>query len=179
MKVYVPIFLLILLVVGTAGCTFQDFNFFDSNATKNYTGYGVTFNYPGNWMVISENATGIRTISVSKKANSTFSPTQVTIQPMSDQGMSEEAVISLYRNMQTPGWTKISNNTLTIDGVTAYESVYRVNDTQNFGELMRMHQIVFVKNNTVYVILLQAPDREFDSEKPVFDMVLNSFKVIQ
>jgi len=44
---------------------------------------------------------------------------------------------------------------------------------------MRMHQIVFVKNNTVYVILLQAPDEEFDSEKPVFDMVLNSFKVIQ
>jgi len=81
--------------------------------------------------------------------------------------------------MQTPGWTKISNNTLTIDGVTAYESVYRVNDTQNFGELMRMHQIVFVKNNTVYVILLQAPDKEFDSEEPVFDMVLNSFKVIQ
>jgi hypothetical protein len=30
---------------------------------------------------------------------------------------------------------------------------------------MRMHQIVFVKNNTVYVILLQAPDEEFDSEK--------------
>jgi len=54
-------FFLILLVVGTAGCTFQDFNSFDSNTTKNYTGYGVTFNYPGNWMVISENSTGIRT----------------------------------------------------------------------------------------------------------------------
>ncbi|MEN6592945.1 MAG: hypothetical protein ABFC12_06860 [Methanobacterium sp.] len=34
MEVYVSIFLLILLVVGTAGCTFQDFNFFDSNTTK-------------------------------------------------------------------------------------------------------------------------------------------------
>lgn len=42
MKVYISIILLILLVVGTSGCTFQDWNFFDSNATKNYTGYGVS-----------------------------------------------------------------------------------------------------------------------------------------
>lgn len=178
MKEYIPIFLVILLIVGTAGCTFQDWNFFDSNATQNYTGYGVTFNYPGNWVVISENATGFRTISVYKKSNSTFNPTQLTIQPMPNQGMSEEAIMSTYGNIGNQGWTKISDNNLTIDGETAYEVVYLVNDTANFGELMRIHQIVFVKNNTTYVILLQAPDKEFDAEKQVFDEVLNSFKVI-
>lgn len=179
MKVVISIFLVILLVVGTAGCTFQNFDFFDSNDTKNYTGYGVSFNYPGNWMVISDNATGIRDIGVYKKENSSLNPTQLNVQPMSTQGMSKESVISLYRNTQTPGWTKISENTRTIDGETAYEDVYEVNDTVNFSELMRVHQIVFVKNNTVYLIIITAPEKDFDAEKPVFDMILGSFKVVQ
>ncbi len=98
---------------------------------------------------------------------------------MSNQGMSEETILSTYGIVGNTGWTKIADNNLTIDGVNAHEWVYLVNDTENYGELMRTHQIVFVKNNTVYVILLQAPDKEFDTEKPVFDMVLNSFKVIQ
>lgn len=129
-------------------------------------------------MVISDNSTGIRTISVSKKTNSTFNPTQLTIQPMPNEGMSEGTILSTYGSIGKSGWTKLSDNNLTIDGETAHEWVYLVNDTVNFGELMRMHQIVFIKNNTVYVILLQAPDNEFDTEKPVFDMVINSFKVV-
>lgn len=177
MKVIISIFLVILLVLGTAGCT--NFDFFDSNDTKNYTGYGVSFNYPGTWMVISDNATGVRNIGVYKKENSTLNPIQINIELMSTQGMSKESVISLYRNTQTPGWTKISENTRTIDGETAYEDVYEVNDTVNFSELMRIHQITFVKNDTLYLILLHAPEKEFDVEKPVFDMILESFKVVQ
>jgi len=49
----------------------------------------------------------------------------------------------------------------------------------NFSELIRIHQITFVKNDTLYLILLHAPDKEFDVEKPVFDMILESFKVVK
>lgn len=91
--------------------------------------------------------------------------------------MSEQAVVDQFQNSHTQGWEKISNDTLTIDGKTAYEDVYTVNDTQHFGELMRIHQIVFVKNDTTYVILLQAPDKNYDQEKSNFDIIINSLKV--
>lgn len=172
---FIAILILIIAVLGTSGCILNN-NAINDNSTKNYTGYNVSFNFPGNWMVVSDNTTGIRTIMVHKNSNSTFNPVQLTIQLMVNSGMSEEGAINSFQNQQTPGWTKLSNDTLTIDGKTAYRSIYSVNDT-HFGELMRIHQIVFVKNDTTYVMLLQAPDKDFDNEKPIFDMIINSFKV--
>lgn len=174
-KRIIPILILMLAVVAISGCIFTD-NILNDNKTKNYTGYSVSFNYPGDWIATSDNTTGIRNVIVHKKTNTTFNPTQMQIQLMPNNGMSEQGAIDQFQNSQTPGWTKLASNNLTIDGKTAYETVYSVNDT-HYSQLMKFHQIVFVKNDTTYVMLLQAPDTEFDQNKPVFDMILNSFKV--
>jgi hypothetical protein len=41
---------------------------------------------------------------------------------------------------------------------------------------MRISQISLVKNDKTYLMLLQAPDEEFDKEKPYFAIILNSLK---
>ncbi len=50
-----------------------------------------------------------------------------------------------------------------------------MNDS-HFSEIMRIAQITLVKNDKTYLILLQAPDEEFDNEKPSFAIILNSLK---
>jgi hypothetical protein len=175
LKAYISIFILILLVIGTAGCVIEN-NFHGDNSTKNFTGYGVSFNHPGNWMVSTDNSTGFRTIVVSKISNSTFDPTQIAIQ-LIPTNKSEKDIISGFRDIRTPGWTKISNNTRTIANNTAYEWVYLVKD-HKFGGTWRIHQIVLVKNGVIYSIMLQSPVTQFDTAKPVFDMVINSLKVV-
>ncbi|MBV1767065.1 MAG: photosystem II reaction center PsbP family protein, partial [Methanobacterium sp.] len=75
------------------------------------------------------------------------------------------------------GWEKISSNELVIDNKTAYEDVYLVNDT-HFSKLMKISHIILVKNDKTYMMLLQAPDNEFNSERVNFDIILNSFRVL-
>ncbi len=41
-----------------------------------------------------------------------------------------------------------------------------------------MSHILLVKNDKTYMMLLQAPDDEFDSERANFDIILNSFRVL-
>jgi hypothetical protein len=73
------------------------------------------------------------------------------------------------------GGVKISNDTLIIDGITAYEDIYLVNN----GQLndVTFNQIYFVKNDTTYLITLQAPQSNYNNVKPVFNMFLNSFNI--
>jgi len=64
---------------------------------------------------------------------------------------------------------------MTIDNKTAYEDIFLVNDS-HFSKIMRISQISLVKNDKPYLMLLQAPDEEFDKEKPYFAIILNSLK---
>ena len=64
---------------------------------------------------------------------------------------------------------------MTIANKTAYEDIFLVNDS-HFSKLMRIAQITLVKNDKTYLILLQAPDEEFDKEKPYFAIILNRLK---
>ena len=140
---------------------------------KTFSAYGVSFKYPNNWFVDSNNQTGANIISVFKGVS--FGGAQFSLEEIPNEGMTEESVIKGMQNSIIPGWTKKSSYWMSIDNKTAYEDVYFVNDT-NFRE-SRMVHIYLVKNNTTYLITLQAPDKEFDKEKPYFAMILNSLKI--
>ena len=146
-----------------------------SNSTKNITAYGVSFEYPSGWFANADNTTGDNVIIATKELG--FNNVQFQVQIWNNNGMPEDRAVNELRNIQTQGWEKISSNELIIDNKTAYEDVYLVNDT-HFSKLIRMSHILLVKNDKTYMMLLQAPDDEFDSEKANFDIILNSFRVL-
>jgi len=161
-KSIIPIIFLIVAFVTISGCTSNNGN---TSSVKNYTGNGVSFNYPGNW-TLDNQTSGNDTIMVTDMGS--INGSRVT---------TEQSAIKQYNNTILPsGWEKISNNTLIIDNKTAYQRTYIVNDT-NYNQTMRYSDIFFIKNGNIYSITLQAPDNTFDSEKSIFDIIIHSFKV--
>lgn len=168
---------ILVLVILTSGCTSINElvkSFGNSTGNGTFSAYGVSFNYPGGWLALAENQTGSNSISVLK--DSSFNGVQFNLQILNNNGLSEKGVIKQMETTSTPGWKKISHGTLTVDGKKAYKDVFIYNVTDSTSDL-RFEQIYFVKNNKTYLILIQAPDKDFDSERSNFDLILNSFKV--
>ena len=155
---YVGIIGNLVFVVLISGCTSIN-DFIKSSGNGSFSEYNVSFNYPNGWFAFADNQTGSKSISVSK--DSSFNGVQFNLQIMNNNGLSERGIINQMENSKTPGWNKISNGTLTIDGKKAYKDVF----------------IYFVKNGKTYLILLQAIDKDFDKERLNFDIILNSLKI--
>lgn len=188
---YMGIIIVILVfIVSTSGCTSinglfsnknasytasdTSYNLIASTPTKTYSAYGVSFKYPSGWFATSDNTTGDNIISVMKGIS--FNGAQLTVQIVPNNGMPEQGAASQIGASVTPGWTKNASYMVTVNGQTAYEDVYKVNDS-HYSKLMRFAVIYFSKNDKTYLLTLQAPDNEFDKNKPYFGVILNSFKV--
>lgn len=147
--------------------------------TKTYSAYGISFKYPSSWSAESENESGSNMIFALKEIS--FNNVQFQIQILPNNGMSEKEAIrqiqdgNSVQSTISPSWEKKSSYTMTIDNKTAYEDIFLVNNS-HFSKIMRIAQITLVKNDKTYLILLQAPDEEFDNEKPSFAIILNSLK---
>ncbi len=176
---------LLAFVILTSGCISIDnplssisiddpLSSFTNSPTKTFTGYGVSFEYPSSWYVYPDNTTGNNVIMATKEVG--FNNVQFQVQIMPNNGMPEKSAVKEFRESYTPGWNKVASYKLTIDNKAAYEDMYTVNDT-HFSKLMRMSQIILVKNDKSYLMLLQAPEDEFDKERANFNVILNSFKV--
>ncbi len=157
MKVYVPSFLLILLVLSTAGCIFV--NTGNENITKNYTGYNVSFNYTGDYElgIDPEGQDGYVTLDLYKGGPVNQSSLSITLKP--NIYRSKELAIEKENLGIVMGMNEVSNDTIIIDNETAYVEV-------------------LVKSDMIYIFNIMVPKEEFDKEKPKFDVVLNSFRVI-
>jgi hypothetical protein len=145
-----------------------------TNPTENidtsvYTGHGVSFEYPESWSVSTEKEGNDDLVFVEKTDESN---TYFQVQIIPDSDMSEEDV----KNEMpiTFGWFKISDETITLNGQNAYVDVYKAYLWPFIWDY-RIETITLVKNNTMYTILLQAPNNDFDREP--FDIILNSFKL--
>lgn len=180
---------ILIFVVLTSGCTYingllnnnasyttndTSYNLIAKTPTKTYSAYGVSFKYPSSWFATSDNATGSEMISVLKSIS--FNGVQFNVQIVPNNGMSEQGAVSQIQGSVTPGWTKNASYMITINNQKAHEDVYKVNDS-HFSKLMRITMIYFSKNDRTYLLTLQAPDKDFDKEKPYFGIILNSLKV--
>jgi predicted nucleic acid-binding Zn ribbon protein len=174
----------ILVILGLFGYLFTSNNlsngyvvYNNSTPMQQYNGYNISFNYPQTWnlrVINSNNSTTGPIINVYQSAGP-MNPTEFQVQLQPNYGLSEQAALNLNANNQMDGGVKISNDTLIIDGITAYEDIYLVNN----GQLndVTFNQIYFVKNDTTYLITLQAPQSNYNNVKPVFNMFLNSFNI--
>lgn len=163
-KLIIPIVFLIVGFVAISGCT----NSGNSTSVKNYTGNGFTFNYPSDWTVNVNPSNTSDIISITKNSEPN---TSMTIQLMKNTG-SDQTAINLNKNTLVPSnWTKVSNSTLTINNITAYETTYTIAGQD------KTSVVFFVKNGTSYIFTSQAPLSSFDNETKNFDVIINSFKL--
>lgn len=173
LKVYIPLFLLILLVLSTAGCVYV--NSGNENITKNYTGYNVSFNYTGDYelSIDPEGQDGYVTLDLYKGGPVNQSSLSITLKP--NIYRSKELAIEKEKLGTVLGMNKVSNNTMIIDNETAYVEVYE-GRLPPLPEVMTNQYVILVKNDTIYIFNIMVPKEEFDKEKPKYDVVLNSFR---
>lgn len=155
---------------------------------KAYSASGISFNYPANWSVERINETLIVSDSggininnniytIDNDSNPNDAP-QFVIEVLTNSGLTNQDLINSLQNLTIPSGGKIiSNNTIVIDGSTAYEYTYTVNDPTNFDEIMTEQGVDFNKNGNTYIIDIQAPKNNFDNEKQNFNIILNSIKI--
>lgn len=165
----------LVLVVSSSGCISTGWlvnNLNNGNST--YSGNGISFNYPSNWQLSQNTATG-STFSVSVFRYNSMNSTvlQLYIMP---SNKSTQDIINNMQNTVVPNGTILSKGTLKIDGNTAYQ-ITCINKDNGSNQSMRYEGISFVKNGKMYSFLLQAPNKDFDKEKSNFDLILNSFKI--
>lgn len=93
--------------------------------------------------------------------------------------MSNQDIINMIQNRtnEDGNWEKISNNTTSINGNTAYENTYKVTNSSLFNEPISEEDITFIKNGNTYTLIFQAPIKEFNNEQTNFNKTLNSFKL--
>ena len=173
---YVGVIVILVLAVLFIGLTaFNSQNIVNPNnihaynaTTNTYSANGISFNYPSNWDIQSQNDAG-NTIVQAIINDTNF---EVSIAPP-PAGLSGQNAF----NVENPsGWQQISNNSSTVDGTTAYETIYRVNNTSLFQSIMIDEQIMFNKNGNSYMMDFLTPEKDYNHEKPNFDEIVNSFK---
>lgn len=171
-KLIIPIVVVILAIVVIAGYLIST-NYVGSNGTsiKSFNGTGYSFSYPGNWTVsntsVSDSTDEI--IRVSKGQSDTY----IQIQKSSLGSMTAEQVLNAQEEIPD-NYQKVSSNNLTVDGNTAYQTIYTLNSN---GKTYKQSSIKFVKNGDIYYITFEALESTFDQDKATLDSILNSFKI--
>lgn len=188
MKKYLPIFAIIALVVFVAGCV-------DSGTTndtavnttvpdipsKTYAKNGISFKYPQSWTsAVTTNIPG--TIvgladPKSKNSNGNYNTLAIVSKDQLPSGstvkQSFDATFEQYANNDS-SFKLISERTLNINGLTAYEKVYYI----NVSGIKKQERSTWLEDNgTIYMILCNALPEDYDSQQTNFDLITYSFKV--
>lgn len=175
MKKYLFAIALLSFVILASGCTTEEGNKTTTTTpTKTYAQGGISFDYPESWEVANATTANAIVAVADPQNKQTLVVIQKTALP-SGQTLKEtfDATYSQYE-AQIPNYQKISDGTLTVDGVTAYERIHKV----NVDSTQKQERAVWLeKNGTIYVILCGALPEDFDKEKANFDIIINSFKV--
>jgi hypothetical protein len=175
MKKYALLIIAILaLVVFASGCT--------DSGSKTYNDNGISFNYSGSWEKLSNvlNTNAIAGVgdpnSIDKSTNMTNTlvvvqkvamPSGYTLKQVTDATITQfEAKDSSFQ--------KISEKTITLNGATAYEIVYKINVN---GVQKQEKAVLLEQNGYLYAITGSSLPSDFESQQANFDMVINSFKV--
>ncbi len=146
--------------------------------SKHYEENGISFNYPSNWKtgVINDLPGALVGISESSQVDVKIFRYNKT----NDTSLREVYINSLTNKSITLDeycYKQISNTTLTVDGVLAYELIYQIgcNDTQT---RQKIREVWFEKNGYIYRITCTViPPEDFPTKNRSFNEIINSFHV--
>ncbi|WP_414470236.1 PsbP-related protein [Methanobacterium sp. ACI-7] len=182
MKKYLSILIIILAIVFASGCT-DNGNETSGNVlnnTKVYNGDGFTFEYPLDWeTIVSQGRDSIVAVGDPNSADASGNAgvnvvIQKTVKP---QGMQLKDYYNATYTQFASGnvsFVPVSDGTIVINGITAYENVYKVNS----GGQKQQRAIWIPHNNLIYIILCSAPVSDYNNQQENFNKIINSFKFI-
>ena len=182
LKKYLLVLILISAVVLASGCTNSGNQTSGNvqNKTKVYSGEEITFEYPGGWQTIASqardsavavgdpnSADGNGNAQVNVVVQKTIKPQNATFKDYYNATYAQFA-------SQNLGFIPISDGTVVVNGITAFENIYKINS----GSQKQERAVWILKNDRIYIILCSAPVSEFSSQQANFDSIVNSFKVL-
>ncbi len=171
--------LALILVVYNLTSTPNDYKITTYNvSTNNYAGYGVSFNYPSNWNLTTDNSQGI-VITVSSNLLDNEDPSLQIITMTNPQGESDQdAINAVTAPPPDPTYHLISNKTIIVDNTTAYVNNFTVDDPAHYTENMTLEYVNMVKNGTTYTLIFSAPVNDFNNDQANFNTIISSFKIL-
>ncbi len=168
---------ILAVVVFASGCTTS------GNSTKTYNDSGISFSYPDNWQKLG-NVTNAQNLVVafgdpdSMNSSTNLANTFVFVQKIQLPAgytlkQAQDAVFAMVKTSD-PNFQKISNRTITVNGLTGYEVTYK----ENAGGVQKQEVSAwFAKNGYIYVVTGSTLPSEFNNQKAKFDAIINSFQL--
>ena len=196
-KLIAYIILILLIFITTSGCI--DYKRNQSN-TKNFQNKQISFSYPSSWISFSDfwvvnfgfsynpssdhelNAKIITRV-LDPKSNTNiekYSPS-VKIETKKKSGTLKKTFDNTYTSLSQS--SRVSNKSLfqnlseriyTIDGVTAYEKVYKIPHGEPYYQI---RDVWIYKNGKIYIISCRAFPKNFNQCQNDFNIIINSFHV--
>lgn len=172
MKKNLIIFLLLslfTLILFSVGCI-NDTNHFENNE--------ISFDYPSDWKIgeildLPRVIVGVyKSSQVDVKISQTKMPSGYTLEKFYKDELNNRTI-----NLAQYCFQSISEKNITVDGVPAHKSIYKIgcNSSQT---RQQFQSVIFEKNGFIYSIFCTAiPPEIFDNEKANFNMIINSFHV--
>lgn len=184
-------FLIIWVMVSTAGCIENP-----SNSSQSFHNNAISFNYPAQWVTFSEfwpstfgfeynysfdedlNATEM--VGVLNPDSGTYNEkfsTSVMIKTRPSAGDLKsvfEATYALLAQQYNATYREVSERTLTLDGVTAYEKVYQLPHGEPYYQI---REIWLEKNHEIYIISCKSFISNYNESQTDFNLIINSFHV--
>jgi hypothetical protein len=146
----------LVLVVAASGCTSQQ----TASSNKTYSSNGVLFIYPGNWS--EQNSTSLQSqlgssgnvlAVVGDGANNKFGFAKLNIGSNQRVATLSEWASNYNSSMKEQGSTYVSEKSLTVDGVKAYQITM-----QDSG--IYVTDVFFVKNGNGYLAVHASPNND-------------------
>jgi PsbP-like protein len=188
---------ILFILISTSGCI--DFKG-DLANTKSFQNKEIYFSYPSSWVSFSDfwpsnfgfsykpstdqelNATVITGV-LDPKSNTPIEKysTSVKIETKNNSGTLKETFDNTYSSLSHSSkasgkslFQNISERILTVDGVSAYEKVYKIPHGEPYYQI---RDVWIYKNGKIYIISCRAFPNNFNQSQNDFDIIINSFHV--
>ena len=160
--VYLGVLILgVTLIAGCAGGAKET----ENPTTKHYTGDTISFDYPGNWVTTSPSSQYAIVTFIDPQAKTV----SVTVEKRAIPSGYTLKIFNVELGFGMKPTQMISGSFPTVAGVSACDSVFKINDSQ-------FRMVNLEKDGNMYTILCNAPAATFDNAQTSFNMVINSFK---
>lgn len=174
MKWYYYLFIAFVLVLSILAV-------YKAITPQNYNSNGISFEYPGTWIIAtlnnSENNSNSNVVVAVGDPNSAQNTSVLAMVQKSEKSGTLEEIVNASKDELKKDWgaEMLSDNIITVDGRQAHDIIYKTDGKTNKKERM----VIFDKDETVYCIVLGGTASVFDIQKKNFDLIVNSFTVTQ
>ncbi len=165
---YMIISLTIMAVIVLSGCVYS----------KHYDKDSISFEYPSNWNAgqIYDLPGAIVGLSESSQVNVKIFKYK-TLPGSSLEKVYQESVTNHSKRYSEYCYQQVSNGTITVDGVPAYEIVFQIGCNSTHTR-QKIREVWLEKNGFIYTIICTViPPEDYSTKNVAFQQIINSFQV--